>query len=176
MKLELKHLDFVNNGEVRLTRLLNWDFENVKLQECELYFDNGSKEPYLKYHGLTFTLDQIKVYKRPLSQLTEEIEHNGERFVPMVYLAKIQYPDVDFIIEDGYCIGRLNVGVILRFVVEDEIPFYKEYYNNIFGQSKSDDYDDMFLANIKPSEIREKLFEWHFNVNNLPQELFIEKK
>ena len=111
---------------------------------------------------------------RPLSDLTKEIEVNGEKFVPIIYLAKIQYPNVDFQIIENECVGRLNCGVVLEFYIEDEIPFYKEFHNNIFGQTKGNDFDDMFLANIKPSEIREKLLEWHFNVFNLPENVFVD--
>lgn len=80
-KLELKHLDFQNNGLVILTRLPHWDFERVELKNCSLSFNN--KEPYLIYKDVTFRLDQIKCYKRPLSDLTKEIEVNGEKFVPI---------------------------------------------------------------------------------------------
>ncbi len=104
---------------------------------------------------------------RPLSILDKEIEVNGERFIPMVKLAKIEFPNVDFTIENDYCKGRLYVGVVIEFVIEDEIPFYKEYHNNIFGHSKNENYDDMYMANLKPSEIREKLCEWHFDIFGL---------
>jgi hypothetical protein len=86
MKLELKHLDFVNNGKVRLTRLPHWDFENVSLQNCQLAFNGSSNEPYLRYKDVTFGLDQIKPLLRSLSQLTQEIEVDGVRFVPLVEL------------------------------------------------------------------------------------------
>jgi hypothetical protein len=82
MELTIKHLDFANNGKVRLTRLPHWDFENVSLQDCELAFNSTSKEPYLRYKGVAFGLDQIKCYKLPLSSLTKEITINGETFVP----------------------------------------------------------------------------------------------
>lgn len=110
---------------------------------------------------------ELKLLLRPLSDLTKEITHNGETFVPLVKLASIQFPEVEFTIEDERCFGRLNAGVVLEFVIEGEIPFYKEYHNNIFGQAKSEDYDDMFLANINPSEVREKLLKWHFDLFNL---------
>lgn len=110
MKLELKHLDFSNNGEVRLTRLPHWDFENVKLQDCELGFNGVTKEPFLRYKDVTFGLDQIKLYKRSLHQLTEEIEHNGERFVPINFIlpeicensypAKIRFQDTCWLKEN----------------------------------------------------------------------------
>jgi hypothetical protein len=85
----------------------------------------------------------------------------------MIKLAQIQFPNVEFEIKNNSCIGRLNIWVIAEFVIEYEIPFYKEYHNNVFGQFKSDNYDDMYLANINPSEIREKLAEWHFDVFGL---------
>ena len=81
MELTIKHLDFANNGKVRLTRFPHWDFENVSLQDCELAFNSISKEPYLRYKGVTFGLDQIKCYKLSLSDLTKEITINGETFV-----------------------------------------------------------------------------------------------
>ena len=81
-KLELKHLDFANNAKVKLSRLPCWYFENINLQDCELSFNGYSKEPYLKYKDVAFVMDQITIYKRPLSQFTQEIEHNGVKFVP----------------------------------------------------------------------------------------------
>ena len=84
-EIKLEDLDFANNAKVRLTREPHWDFKEVNLQECELSFNGSSKEPYLRYKDVTFGLDQIKLYRRPLSDLTKEIEVNGEKFVPYDY-------------------------------------------------------------------------------------------
>lgn len=83
MKLELKHLDFVNNGIVKLSRQPHWVFDNVKLQDCQLSFSSTINEPYLRYRDVTFSMDQIIPYKRPISDLTKEIEVDGEKFVPI---------------------------------------------------------------------------------------------
>jgi hypothetical protein len=96
MKLELKHLDFANNSKVRLTRVPHWDFENVSLQDCELAFNSVSKEPFLRYKNVTFGLNQTSLYKRPLSDLTKEIEVNGEKFVPMEWMEKNIHKMVSF--------------------------------------------------------------------------------
>jgi hypothetical protein len=82
-KLKLEYLDFANNAKVRLIREPHWDFKEVNLQDCELGFNSSNKEPYLRYKDVTFGLDQMKLYRRPLSDLTKEIEHDGEKFVPI---------------------------------------------------------------------------------------------
>jgi hypothetical protein len=173
MKLQLKHLDFVNNGKVRFTgNLSKYNRDFVNLQDCQLSF-NEAKEPYLIYEKIYYYLYNVKPYKRSLSQLTQEIEVDGVRFVPLVELAKIQYSELEWSIEDNSCLARLNIGVLLEFTIDEEIPFYKEYHNNMFGQRKREGYDDMFLADIKPSAVREKLKEWHFAID-IPSELYIE--
>lgn len=85
MKLQLKHLDFVNNGKVRLFNNLILYSKDVNLQDCKLGFD-GNKQPYLMHENIPYYLDEIKPYKRNLNQLTQEIEHDGVRFVPLVEL------------------------------------------------------------------------------------------
>ena len=37
--------------------------------------------------------DEVKLILRPLSDLTKEIEHNGEKFVPIIELFKIEWPN-----------------------------------------------------------------------------------
>lgn len=156
--LKLKY-SFLQLGKIRS---IENSFSRIKI---------GNKYPK------SFGVNQLGVDVKPILRkldLTKEIEVNGEKFVPIIYLAKIQYPNVDFQIIENECVGRLNCGVVLEFYIEDEIPFYKEFHNNIFGQTKGNDFDDMFLANIKPSEIREKLLEWHFNLFDLPENLFVD--
>lgn len=80
MKLELKHLDFVNNGKVKLSRLPHWEFKEVNLQDCILDFNPIDKEPFLRYKDVTFGMYQITPYKRPISDLTKEIELLTEDF------------------------------------------------------------------------------------------------
>lgn len=122
-----------------------------------------------------YSADYVKPILYSMEMLTQEIEHNGERFIPLVKLAKIQYPNVDFII-DNICIGRLNAGGLISFEIDDELPFYKEYHHNVFMQFTSEDYDDMHLGNMKPSELREKLIEWKLNIFGLSESEYIKKE
>ena len=141
MKLELKHLDFVNNGKVRLTRLPHWDFENINLQDCELHFTSADKEPYLRYKDVTFGLDQIKVYKLPLSSLTKEIEHNGEKFVPIEWLQRNIKSDLDI-----YKPSQFTLPLEIEITTED-------YSQTI----------DLYNGYL----IVQKLAEWHIDFQNL---------
>ena len=56
-------------------------------------------------------IDTYRAVLRPMSDLTKEITHKGEKFVPLVELAKIAlrdaiakryYNDVDFVIKNDY--------------------------------------------------------------------------
>lgn len=121
MELELKHLDFTNNARVKLSRLPHWEFENVNLQDCKLSFNGSSKEPYLRYKDVAFVMDQITIYKRSLSQLTKEIEHNGEKFVPMDIIRK------DYI---GEAIG-LNTATWSHRVVQKLLEWHFDIHGLI---------------------------------------------
>lgn len=129
-KLELKHLDFANNGKVRLSRLPHWDYENVNLQDCELSFNSVTKEPFLRYKDVSFGLDQVKPYKRPLSQLTQEIEHNGERFVPYLRLGgrpNLKDYDIDYLSKN---INHISFGLIQQ-LIEWHFDIYGLIENNL---------------------------------------------
>jgi hypothetical protein len=138
MKLELKHLDFANNCKVRLTRMPHWDFENVNIQDCELSFNSSTKEPYLTYRDVTFVLYQIKLYKRPLSDLTKEIEVNGEKFVPLKKL-------------NDECFGLTKYRIFIR--QDNSIALLADFHEgyNVLNESTAKD----------------KLLEWHFDIFNL---------
>lgn len=75
----------------------------------------------------------------PLSMLTQEIEHDGEKFVPIEVIE-----------------WRLN---ILPHTDHNGIGLW------MCGSQRADASLDNF----------NKLFEWHFNVFNLPEELYIKK-
>lgn len=169
--------DFVEDIEI-FDKGSVWTYEGYS-SVC-IPLGEGDFEGFLIQHksgAYTSVGKSIKPYLFPTSALTKPIQlanyNNGEPFVPIIEMAKYQYKDVYFEIIDNRCIGRLNVGVVLEFVIEDEIPFYKEFHNNMFGQSVSDSYDDMFRANINPSEITKLFHQWHINIELSPDQ-FIE--
>jgi len=142
MKLELKHLDFVNNGKVKLSRLPHWEFKEVNLQDCILDFNPTDKEPFLRYKDVTFGLHQITPYKRLLSDLTKEIEVNRENIKPLILLnEQFRGMSKDLV---PYLYGNETL----------ELDITTENY------SQTIDLFDGYL-------ITQKLFEWHFDVFGL---------
>jgi hypothetical protein len=160
MKLELKHL----------APYLPYGLK-VSKDDWGKTFKMDSDGTTLNCVGIDFVIfKQAKPILRPLSDLTKEIEHNGKKFIPIIAIAKMdtECSDIEFEINEfGNCLGRLNSGVIIVFEIVDEIPFIKEIHNNILGQFSGNDWDDMHLSSILPSEIREKLLEFNFDVFNL---------
>ena len=119
MKLELRHLapylpyglkmKWIEGDMIyKLTRLSTAGLACVD--------ENGYRTP--------FDYEHIKPILRPLSDLSEKIEHEGKKFVPMNKLPRVGVYDV----RDLEC-----------------------------------SYLDM-----------QKLFEWHFNVFDLPQKLWVD--
>lgn len=88
--------------------------------------------------NLINNINGIKPILRSLSDLTKEIEHNGEKFVPIERLKEIFNCNIeDFDIDE-----KLNLNIFNRF----------EYFNIGFT--------DIL-------EMIEKLYSWHFDVFGL---------
>jgi len=113
---------------------------------------------------------------RPLSYLTEEIEHNGERFVPMVELYKIAR-------------GRYKDSIVKYWSIMSttSIMIEQEGYSNFIFSIVNSDSDirleyglnfqlhstDLFNENPKTVMVQcwnilfDKLHEWHFDTKGL---------
>ena len=95
MKLELKHLaSYLPYGLKFRAKAEVWEMTCLyTLDEYKVWAHNyWDKDKLLYYPALNrksdfqskgYRLSQIKPILRPLSDLTKEIEHNGEKFVPM---------------------------------------------------------------------------------------------
>lgn len=128
-----------------------WQSKLEPLGLTNLFYDNGQ--------GFDFHL-----LLRPLSDLTKEIEINGEKFVPIIALTKIvagiynDDQDDKFFIKDD---GRILVKTPWDLRVE---MFYK---------TPSIDWAVYDTWNHEEKRTRnqylamEKLFEWHFDVFGL---------
>lgn len=123
--------------------------ERLTIKELAPYLPYGLKIRNILGKGSIWTLtrfnieqfsDDDKPLLRPLSQLTEEIEHNGKEFTPMLELEKI----------------RKNIEVYrpLNLHYPIEITIQTEDY------SQEIDLHDGYL-------IMQKLLEWHFDVFGL---------
>lgn len=99
-------------------------------------------------------LDQYKPYLRPLSQLTQEIEHNGERFVPAYKINHFKkstglYPKGVYPTITGLCDRHIN---------EDLTTYGGGSWE---GGLESD------IDTFQFYKLYQKLIEWHFDVFGL---------
>lgn len=133
MKLELKHLaSYLPYG------LNIGSFDNVLT--C---IDVDSNTVWTKFRGHLnnqYKIEDVKPILHPLSDLTKEIEINGEKFVPIRKLEEL-FPCVEFYNDDE-----------LSYLFSDT-DCRGEFFHSI----------ELILT----LEISNKLFEWHFDVFNL---------
>ena len=136
--------------------------EQLTIEQLAPYIPYGLK---MSSHGrvyelTSFILDsaiavQDKPLLRPLSQLTETIEHKGERFVPMARLLEMAYPawmkekagtvyDTIECKSDGW-----HEKACFKYHAINSIEIHKGYLHN------------------EPYWKIEQLIKWHFDVENL---------
>ncbi|MCT4034885.1 hypothetical protein HZQ14_15790 [Elizabethkingia anophelis] len=111
---------------------------------------------------------------RPMSDLTKEITHNGEKFVPMLYLAGIedinyQYLDDDKegepiigIDESDFDMGSMTYARTKRFVYDKDL---KCFAIDIYDEGGELEYRESFAS--KSYELLQVLYKLHFDVNDL---------
>ena len=144
MKLELKHLSAYLPYGLKC-KFESEDFNHL-IVGIEDTIDGVSLISPFNDYGTT-DISSVKPILRPLSDLTKEIEHNGEKFIP-----------IDWLFE--------NVNEKLRFS-DDRFMDYDD------GKSKDIlhySIYDVFSDSITIDEIlilTNKIFEWHFDVFGL---------
>ena len=74
---------FIESGEVMV---IDWIDVKTRLVGHKADYSREEEGEILTSH-----IDEVKLCLRPMSSITEEIEHNGERFVPLIRLAKLFY-------------------------------------------------------------------------------------
>lgn len=143
--------------------------------ECYNYYGLKKYEPYNKWIALiddsthadyqsSYT-DGIYPILHPLSDLTKEIEHKGEKFIPMYILSKMQGFSVDnvknwiFDFHDGkHSVASAHNGNwMLRYMVDEESFFLNGLTDWNKKHQKSRNQLSMF----------QKLIEWHFDIAGL---------
>lgn len=139
MKLELKHIAPYLSYGLMIQYLENETFELVGFNRNTIYHTRGF---FVELPG------NLKPILRPLSDLTKEIEHNGEKFVPIDVIRSIS--------ETPYSSSfRFENG---NFI------FTEEKLENNYGLSSWVEYD--FYAGNQ-YDLFQKLIEWHFDVFGL---------
>lgn len=143
MKLELEHLAPYLPYELKIKVENGIDNGIFELQPVMLTIqDHEGINKFNKW----FIQYESKPLLRPLSDLTKEIEHNGDKFVPIIEL----YPFFD------------KQPSNVKMICNQELDYAESHY---YGGGS-------LKVNTKyPLENRydliEKLFEWHFDVFNL---------
>ena len=179
MKLELKHLAPYLPYDLKCKYLFNTC--SGKIIEQKIFtLTEINKSSLWKYWtrdetftnqigcaGMGFRSCDFKPILRPLSDLIKEIEVNGEKFVPIIELAK-------------YCYNKIfNEIPILddhELLSEGDSCGLISYYENE-RISLTHDKDDRFYSftfyisgeelKVNQFELFNKLFEWHFDIYNL---------
>lgn len=107
------------------------------------------------------------ILARDLSQLTEEIEHEGERFVPIECAASILNIELErAIIDDDYIWYGINERLLddvqdYEFGFCPKIECFGFYYGDKEGGSIVNEYPN--------PELNKKMREWGFNLDFPPQ-------
>lgn len=127
----------------------------------------------------------IKPILYDLSYLNKEIEHEGETFVPMLKLAKMESGQFEYLDDDengipiiGYDatdfdMGSMTFANVYRFEYDQESGlFVVNIYDEGGKQEDLIGMDEVCLSNLL---LREKILEWHFNIFNIPEDQFINK-
>jgi hypothetical protein len=106
-----------------------------------------------------------KITLRPLSDLIEEVEHNGERFVPILELFKISLGINNVMLSE---ITYHNQPHQLHFkITNPDQGVYKKRGSFYFDGQAFSLYIDQAIHVSNQLEMFQKLFEWHFDVFGL---------
>lgn len=108
------------------------------------------------------TLIGGKPILRQLSDLTKEIEVNGDKFVPILELAKVS---------DTYYKWQIDNRSLFHCSAFCKIDGHKYRFSinhnghHIFSLNTS--LNGGFIQTNNPHKVVEKLYEWHFDIHNL---------
>ncbi len=106
-------------------------------------------------YGFYIDRHQAKPILRSLSDLTKEIEHNGERFVPMERLLEQKYPKW----AEKYKNSRYSeISVDLTPKYATSCFFYQANFDLKINLSNPKEHSYLLV---------EKLLEWHFDIFGL---------
>ena len=111
---------------------------------------------------VTFKIEECQPILRPLSDLTNEIEINGKKFIPIYGLAMIE--------------GSFDMSAKLDFAQDNDtwiIGFKNHLETKVFGYDTINGFGVHFRPEMQweqvcnQLELHQKLFEWHFDVFGL---------
>ncbi len=151
MKLEPKHLFAYAPYGVKCQLHLHI----VGWKDRKLSFDSGHDFYNKLEDGL------VRLFLRPISDLTKEMEFNGKKFIPMYHL----FRKYCHILPDEY---SLDVGknIILMDVKQPFFEWYFVYHikEMMFEFSRKDESN---YKNLNQYNMFEELKSWHFDIFGL---------
>ena len=126
MKLELKHLAPYLPYELKV--------KDIRLTEGNQY---RTLLPWLLPNDPKRAIEIFIPVFRPLSDLIKEIEHNGEKFVP------------------------------INKLINDSESNYFDDGGLLYGAVKNPEWGQKWMIEFAPYGVMQKLFEWHFDAFDL---------
>lgn len=162
MKIELKHLAPYLPYELQLYGASDvWVMHSLGVEE--ICIANG-------LHTQTLSFDDcITDYSpmlRPISSLTKEIEHKGEKFVPIIEIAKL-YASTDNIEAIKGAVTNFHYFKCYYGKSDYQILIINDNLRGWFSYYFNDDEPNCGINIVNEWEVRDKLFEWHFDVFGL---------
>lgn len=99
---------------------------------------------------------------RPLSDLTKEITHNGETFVPIVEICRLS-ETVNNVLRLGF--KSYIVGFDYENSMSEKLRFCYHVLTKHFGLLNLE--DDSYESILHQHDMFQKLYEWHFDIHGL---------
>lgn len=169
-ELELKHLAPYLPYGLKLQYVVREKVEQIGIMKSISHNEDETNPTRVSISAM-YNEEHIWMFKpllRPLSQLTQEIEHNGENFVPLEVIARMIEPEYILIDKSTFDFNVINESI---------------GYDQVFQLRYKTDYDNYKMVvmlnfhekekcfwhteRIIPFSCIEKLLEWHFDIHNL---------
>lgn len=163
MSLELKHL--VGYLPYNLKSVLSASNFGIEKLEGDVTLTNVS--------GIVDGTSSAKPLLRPIEELKNEIEHNGERFIPILELFKISITGFveEYKINSSWDeIVGFACGIrVVDSVEEVKILSYSEKHGFATQKTAIVDVikDRTTELTLLQDKLWEKLYEWHFDIHGL---------
>ncbi|NDV93491.1 hypothetical protein D0T84_00975 [Dysgonomonas sp. 521] len=150
------------NGIDFIGKVDYWDGNGYKNEEISI----TNKEVGYFLLGI----QELRPILRPMSDLYESCLEDGK--IPIVELAKICYrkAEYDAILEDGRCYAINNIKAkqySFMYDISHKGFMAMSLFFSSQNSKKIQAYDDRPGAVFNQTELFQKLYEWHFDVNGL---------
>jgi hypothetical protein len=180
--LKVEYLFTTINGDVEERKALLIGI-NIRKEYFDIQLERIDKNGKLLINTFNENGKNIKPILRPLSDLTKEIEVNGEKFVPIVKL--LEYQETNYFDDDKTHLIKPILKVIsveeqeyrksklamVKYLVETtnmgDLVYSFAYSTNLRRFLSRNESQKRPLGTAYQLDMFNKLFEWHFDVFGL---------